>query len=129
MAADKTATAWMALKVAESNMDEDTKQELMDILDDYDKQADQLSAYIKKYEHYDRPIRRFEDFYVCPECSKRVHPKHTNCHWCGKLMNRRWKEDPDDGERQAMDGSGKTVPGRQLGNDGRSRYRKEARQT
>lgn len=25
----------------------------------------------------------------CPDCNKRVHPNHTYCHWCGKLLGGR----------------------------------------
>lgn len=35
-----------------------------------------------------KPIRK-DGVAHCPDCNKRVHPNHTYCHWCGKLLGGR----------------------------------------
>ncbi len=69
-------------------------EEIQDILCDYDRQAEQIEVMIRKYEHADNLVRVNADpeYYLCPSCNHRVHPKHTHCHWCGKKVKTERKE-------------------------------------
>lgn len=68
--------------------DVEALEEMKDILHDYDRQAAQLQAMIRKYEQAERPIRKGAELYLCPLCNHRVNPRHSHCHWCGKKIGR-----------------------------------------
>ena len=61
--------------------------EVIDIVADYEKAADQTSELISRYETPDMAIRRQAGIYVCPLCGKRTQVGHTHCHWCGKKLS------------------------------------------
>ena len=42
----------------------------------------------EKYRCPQNPIHK-DGVAHCPDCNKRVHPNHTYCHWCGKLLGGR----------------------------------------
>lgn len=76
---------WLILFTAKAGKDQEIADEILDILYDYDKQTQELQAMTRKFRHPD-PIIRSGEFFRCPDCGQRVHPKHSHCHWCGKAL-------------------------------------------
>lgn len=46
---------------------------------------DEKQRLIDKYETPTAPICK-GNVHLCPECNKRVTPKHNYCHRCGKML-------------------------------------------
>lgn len=61
----------------------------LDILQDYRTLSKQYAALHRKFEVGGKPIHK-DAVWHCPSCNRRVHPRHSFCHCCGKRL--RWEE-------------------------------------
>lgn len=61
----------------------------LDILQDYRTLSKQYSVLHRKFEVGGKPIHK-DAVWHCPSCNRRVHPRHSFCHCCGKRL--RWEE-------------------------------------
>ena len=61
---------------------------LRDLLFDYRAQARQIREMRTRYEVEARPVNK-GGLLLCPRCNRRVAPRHSYCHWCGKRLEGR----------------------------------------
>lgn len=60
-------------------------EEAMDIIEDYQLQAQDLSELLTKYECSMEPEKN--NGYFCPRCEKAVNLRHSRCHHCGQKLS------------------------------------------
>lgn len=67
----------------------ETIDEVLDILEDYDCQAEQIRLLTKKYETPRHAFRNSHGFYVCPACNRRIALRNNYCWHCGQMLKER----------------------------------------
>ena len=65
--------------------DAEAIEEALNILHDYELQAEQVKKDNEQFHVAAKPVRK-NDIWLCPKCHKRVQIRYTHCHWCGKKM-------------------------------------------
>lgn len=83
-------------KDADGIYTEDRKalEETLDILHDYELQAEHIRKESEHFRTEGKPGFR-NGVWLCPVCGKRVWENNTHCRWCGKMLG--WKSCPENG--------------------------------
>lgn len=79
------ATAILSVIIDEGITD---YENLKDWMFDYNLMRADFQKMHSKFRVQAKPIHK-DGVMHCPDCNKRVHPNHTHCHWCGKLLGGR----------------------------------------
>lgn len=83
-------SSWAATAILSNLVDEGVNDydSLKDAIFDDDLMRKDYQQMHMKHRKAVKPIHK-DGVAHCPDCNKRVHPNHTYCHWCGKLLRGR----------------------------------------
>lgn len=68
--------------------DVDAIDEVLDILEDYDKQAGQIRILTIRYATPAHALKKGDGVYVCPVCGRYVTLKSNHCQRCGQMLRK-----------------------------------------
>lgn len=68
--------------------DVDAIDEVLDILEDYDKQAEQIRMLTKRHATPIHALKKGDGVYVCPVCNHYVTLRSNYCQRCGQMLRK-----------------------------------------
>ncbi len=68
--------------------DVDAIDEVLDILEDYDKQAEQIRMLTKRHATPIHALKKGDGVYVCPACNHYVTLRSNYCQRCGQMLRK-----------------------------------------